>query len=215
MYPQAKTSPIEDAARVPAESAGAPRLGSARRAFARFGTARRAFAALGAAQPALAARGTVLQQRLRKLAPTLAPASLALVYVWFGAIKLIGASPATALVVALQRKTLPMFEPASFLVLLGAAEVAIGVLFLVERLRALALALFALHMLATLLPLALLPSIAWQGPLLPTLEGQYIIKNVVLIALAVGIAAGFRPPVDDSKAADAQRRKARRAQIGA
>jgi uncharacterized membrane protein YkgB len=154
-----------------------------------------------AARRVIAPIGAVLQQPLRRIAPTLAPASLALVYVWFGAIKLIGASPATPLVVALQQKTLPMFEPANFLMLLGAAEVAIGVLFLVERLRALALSLFALHMLATLLPLAVLPSIAWQGPLLPTLEGQYIIKNVVLIALAVGIAAGFRPPADDRKRA--------------
>ncbi|HXV36852.1 MAG TPA: hypothetical protein VEC18_06875 [Myxococcota bacterium] len=182
MYTQAKwtRAKIEDAARLPAAAARVPQP---------------------AAPRAIAPIGAVLQQRLRRLAPTLAPASLALVYVWFGAIKLIGASPATPLVVALQQKTLPMFEPATFLALLGAAEVAIGALFLVERLRALALALFALHMLATLLPLVVLPSIAWRGLLLPTLEGQYIIKNVALIALAVGIAAGFRPPADDRKRA--------------
>jgi uncharacterized membrane protein YkgB len=135
---------------------------------------------------------------MRKLAPTLAPASLALVYIWFGALKVIGASPATPLVVALQTQTLPFFEPSRFLVLLGIVEIGIGLLFLAERSRSLALALFSAHMIATLLPLLALPEIVWQGPLLPTLEGQYIIKNVVLIALAVAIAAGFRAPVRDT-----------------
>jgi uncharacterized membrane protein YkgB len=43
------------------------------------------------------------------------------------------------------------------------------------------------------LPLILLPNMTWTGPFVPTLEGQYIIKNVVLLALALTIVAGTKP----------------------
>jgi hypothetical protein len=42
-------------------------------------------------------------------------------------------------------------------------------------------------------PLILVPELAWSHPFVPTLEGQYIIKNVIIVALAVGIAAQARP----------------------
>lgn len=48
-------------------------------------------------------------------------------------------------------------------------------------------------MIATILPLILLPSIAWSGFLVPTLEGQYIIKNLAIMALAAGVAANLHP----------------------
>jgi len=141
-----------------------------------------------------------LRSLLGRIAPSLAPASLALVYIWFGALKIIGSSPAAPLVTALQLETLPFFDPTAFLVLLGIAEVAIGIAFLSDRWRPLALVFFAGHMIATLLPLVALPNIAWQSPLTPTLEGQYIIKNVVLIALAVSVAAGLVADRDGTRA---------------
>jgi uncharacterized membrane protein YkgB len=42
-------------------------------------------------------------------------------------------------------------------------------------------------MITTAGPLFLLPDIAWQSFLAPTLEGQYIIKNIVVVALAATI----------------------------
>jgi uncharacterized membrane protein YkgB len=48
-------------------------------------------------------------------------------------------------------------------------------------------------MIATFLPLFILPQETWSGFLVPTLEGQYIIKNLVLIAAAIGIAAHLHP----------------------
>ncbi len=53
--------------------------------------------------------------------------------------------------------------------------------------------LLALHMITTFMPLFLLPSITWAGFFVPTLEGQYIIKNLVIIAAAIGIAAQLHP----------------------
>ena len=48
-------------------------------------------------------------------------------------------------------------------------------------------------MITTAGPLVLLPSETWQSFFVPTLEGQYIIKNLVIIAAAIGIAAHLHP----------------------
>jgi len=48
-------------------------------------------------------------------------------------------------------------------------------------------------MLMTFLPLFILPEVTWSGFLVPTLEGQYIIKNIVIIATAIGIVTNLRP----------------------
>ena len=69
----------------------------------------------------------------------------------------------------------------------------IGVAFLIPGLERLAIALLIPHMITTVLPLILLPSITWQSFLIPTLEGQYIIKNIVIIALASALAAHLHP----------------------
>ena len=74
----------------------------------------------------------------------------------------------------------------------------IGICFLVPNLERLAIFLLIPHMVMTSLPLFLLPSIAWQTFFVPTLEGQYIIKNLVIIALAIGIAAQLKPMTEKS-----------------
>lgn len=63
----------------------------------------------------------------------------------------------------------------------------IGVLFLIPELTRIVFILFILHMGTAMMPLFLLPKVSWQGFLVPTLEGQYMIKNLVLIALASSI----------------------------
>lgn len=63
----------------------------------------------------------------------------------------------------------------------------IGILFLIPKLEKLSIAIFALHTATTLMPLFLLPSIAWKSFMIPTLEGQYMIKNLITIALALSI----------------------------
>ena len=80
-----------------------------------------------------------------------------------------------------------------FIVFFGIFEMIIGIAFLVPHLERLAIALLVPHMITTFLPLIFLQSITWQGFLTPTLEGQYIIKNLVIIALAMGIAAHLQP----------------------
>lgn len=110
-----------------------------------------------------------------------------LVYFWFGIIKITGQSPATSLVIDLQKVTLPFFDSYSFLILLGIIEVLIGIGFLIKPLTKYVFIVAILHMGTTLLPLLFLQDISWQAFLIPTLEAQYIIKNIVLIALMITI----------------------------
>jgi uncharacterized membrane protein YkgB len=50
----------------------------------------------------------------------------------------------------------------------------------------------ALQMVGTFLPLILLPEITWQHLFIPTMEGQYIIKNLVLITAAIVVGGTVR-----------------------
>jgi len=115
------------------------------------------------------------------------------VYFWFGILKLLALSPAGPLILALLEQTMPWASPTLFLSLFGVGEMLIGAMFLVPRLDRVTLPLFALHMLTTAMPLVLLTDIFWTRPFVPTLEGQYIIKNLALIAVAMGMAGSMRP----------------------
>ncbi len=124
---------------------------------------------------------------VKKYYLTFSRLSLFVVYFWFGILKLLGNSPANPLVMALQQKTIPFLTFQQFIVVFSLYEMIIGILFLFPRFTHLAFVLFILHMVMTLLPLILVPSYSWQGFLVPTLEGQYMIKNLILISLACSI----------------------------
>lgn len=113
--------------------------------------------------------------------------SLFIIFFWFGLLKVLGVSPAHDLVVALTEVTLPFISPGAFLIALGLIEMAIGVLFLFPKWTKYALPVLLVHMFTTFGPLVFLPDAAWQSFLVPTLVGQYILKNLALIALAFAI----------------------------
>ena len=124
---------------------------------------------------------------LRKISLPLARIAIFVIYFWFGFLKLFGTSPANPLVESLLHKTLPFIGFGQFIVFLGISEMIIGILFLIPRLERIALIIFLIHTLTTVMPLFLLPQIAWQGFFVPTLEGQYMIKNLITTALAINI----------------------------
>lgn len=126
----------------------------------------------------------------------LARIALFVVFFWFGILKVIGSSPAGEVVENLFRETIPFMDFGTFYLGFGLLECLIGVLFLIPRLERVVLPLLMLHMFTTFGPLVMLPEITWQSMLVPTMEGQYIIKNLVIIALAVGIAANLHPLAD-------------------
>lgn len=140
---------------------------------------------------------TEIARTMRRLGIPLARISLGLVFIWFGALKVLGESPANELVA----RTVYWFDPDWFLPLLGWWEILIGVC-LIDPLRWLRLPpwltragilLLLLQMPGTFLPLLLLPEVCFEdAPLVPTLEGQYIIKNMVLIAAALAIGGTVR-----------------------
>lgn len=124
---------------------------------------------------------------------------LFIVFFWFGLLKVIGLSPASGVVERLFENTIPFMGFDVFLVIFGVFECLIGILFLIRGLERLVIPLLLIHMVTTFGPLVFLPGETWQSFMVPTLEGQYIIKNVVLIAAAIGIAANLNPLKDKNK----------------
>lgn len=119
--------------------------------------------------------------------------SIFIVFFWFGLIKLIGVSPAGPLAEALTAKTVGMQHFDMLFILLSLVECLIGILFLFPKMTRIVIPLLLAHMALVCSPLLLLPGYIWQGPFVPTLEGQYIIKNAVVVAVAIGIAASTQP----------------------
>ena len=119
--------------------------------------------------------------------------SIAIVFIWFGILKVLGLSPAGALVHSLFEQTIPFLSFDAFYLFFGWLEVLIGVLFLTPRMERVVIPILFLHMITTAGPLFFLPSETWQSFMVPTLVGQYIIKNVVIVAVAIGIAADLKP----------------------
>jgi len=123
-----------------------------------------------------------------------------IIYFWFGAIKVFSEQgAANPLVVALLSKTMPWFSPDYFLICFGLFEMIIGVVFITPKMERIAICLLAVHLFTTVLPLFVLPIFTWKSLFVPTLEGQYIIKNLLLVALAINIWANLRPLKKDFK----------------
>lgn len=72
---------------------------------------------------------------------------------------------------------------------LAVFECTLGILFLIPSLTWLCSVLIIIHMGIVSSPLVIAPGVAWTHPGVPTLEGQYIIKDLALIALTIGILA--------------------------
>jgi uncharacterized membrane protein YkgB len=115
--------------------------------------------------------------------------SIFIIYFWFGLLKLLNLSPATPLASALVSHTIGMpYFTISFKAL-AVYECALGLLFLVPAMTWPSTALLVVHLVIVSSPLVLVANVAWIHPLVPTLEGQYIIKDLAILALAVGIIA--------------------------
>ncbi len=134
-----------------------------------------------------------IQNVLSKHGVRLLRLSLAVVFLWFGLLKPLGLSPAEDLV----KRTVYWFSPDVFFPILGWWEAAIGVCLLWRPLLRVALLLLALQMPGTALPLVLLPEACFTNfPFGLTMEGQYIVKNLVIISAAMVIGGTVRAHSD-------------------
>ncbi|NJK78567.1 MAG: DoxX family membrane protein [Chloroflexaceae bacterium] len=121
--------------------------------------------------------------------------ALGIVFFWFGVLKFFpGLSPAQDLATrTIDLLTFGLVPAAISLPVLAAWEVAIGLGLILGWPMRLTLLLLVAQMAGTVTPLFLFPAEAFvQFPYAPTLEGQYIIKNIVLVAAAVVIGATVR-----------------------
>jgi uncharacterized membrane protein YkgB len=142
--------------------------------------------------------------RMDRLGVPVLRAALGVVFVWFGGLKVIGGSPAADLVA----NTVYVLPPELFVPILGVWEVLVGVCLLYRPLVRLGILLLFLQMPGTFLPMVLLPDVVYATfPHQLTVEGQYIVKNLVIIGAALVVGGTVRdgepddpdPPGDGSE----------------
>ena len=119
----------------------------------------------------------------------LARVAFFVVFFWFGVLKILELSPAEGVVHTLYQHTVPFIPWKVFIFFFGAYECVIGIIFLFPGKEKWALYMLIPHMITTFGPLIIIPKLVWKGFMVPNLIGQYIIKNVVIISLAIFIAA--------------------------
>ncbi len=126
---------------------------------------------------------------------TLLRIGLGVVFFWFGVIKLVpGLSPAQDLAArTISMLTFGWVPPAVSVPTLAIWECLIGLGLITGKFMRVTIFLLLAQMLGTLTPLVLFPAETWTVfPIAPTLEGQYIIKNIVLVSAALVIGATVR-----------------------
>jgi uncharacterized membrane protein YkgB len=141
-----------------------------------------------------------LQQRVRRLDDRILRAlerhghrlhrrSLGILFVWLGLLKPLGHQTATSLLA----HTVYWGSPEAMVLVLGWWEVAIGVSMLYKPLVRVALFLLLVRIPGTILAFVLLPDVTFiQFPFVPTPEGQYLLKDLVLFFAAMAIGGSLR-----------------------
>ena len=130
--------------------------------------------------------------------------ALATVFVWFGALKIFDVSPVADLVAT----SLSMMPPRLAVAGTGVVELTIGLGLLTGRRPRLTMALFFGLMIGTFLPLVAHPMVGFQdgNPLLLSVIGEFIFKNVILITAGLTIVGSIRKradePADDTRRRD-------------
>lgn len=121
--------------------------------------------------------------------------SLGVVFFWFGFLKFFpGLSPAADLATrTIETLSLGLITPNISIYILAVWECLIGLGLIIGRYMRLTLLLLFLQMVGTISPVFLFPAeVFTRIPYAPTLEGQYIIKNMVLISAGLVLGATVR-----------------------
>ena len=121
--------------------------------------------------------------------------SLGIVFFWFGFLKFFpGLSPAQDLATrTIETLSFGLIKPTVSIYILAVWECLIGLGLLIGRYMRVTLLLLFVQMLGTVSPIVLFPAeVFTRIPYAPTLEGQYIIKNLVLVSAGLVIGATVR-----------------------
>lgn len=143
-----------------------------------------------------------LDRLLRRVSLPLLRISLGLIFVWFGALKIVGDSPAAGLVAG----TVPWFDADWLVPALGWFEILIGVALVSGYLLGWVCAAMVGHLCGTFLTVVMQPDMLFQrgNPLMLTMEGEFVAKNLVLITGALVLAAWARRQPATSDYAEAR-----------
>ena len=123
----------------------------------------------------------------------LARVSLFIIYFVFGILKLLGLSPASTLALGFAGKMGMASYAHELFIILAIVECFIGIMILAPKLTRITIFIMFLHMVLACSPIILYTEAVWSAPFVPNLEGQYIIKNAALVALALGLVARTEP----------------------
>ncbi len=132
----------------------------------------------------------IISRFLQRWSITLLRLSLGVVFIWFGALKVFDVTPVADLVAA----TVYWVDPDWLVPMLGVFEIVVGVGLISGRALRVVLGLFTLQMAGTFLVLILQPDVAFQdgNPLLLTVEGEFVVKNLVLLTAGTVVGATVR-----------------------
>ena len=127
---------------------------------------------------------------LRRWAVPMLRVSLGVVFVWFGMLKILDLSPVADLVA----NTVYWFDRETFVTVLGVFEITVGTLLLLGRALRVTLMLLVLQMVGTFLTFVILPQVTFRdgNPFLLTVEGEFVVKNLVLISAALVVGTTVR-----------------------
>lgn len=114
---------------------------------------------------------------------------LAIVFFWFGMLKVMGEVSATSIIA----KTIYFGDPETMVIVLGLWEAMIGLCFLIRPLNRIAVTLLIVRLPGTALALILKFDECFEGNILvPTIQGQYLIKDLTLLGAVLVIGSTVR-----------------------
>jgi putative oxidoreductase len=118
-----------------------------------------------------------LKRRYENVLVVLLRLSIAIVFIWFGLLKVFGYNPVFDLV----NSVMPVFASGTGLIVLGWFETAIGVGLIINRFRSIVHILLVLHLAGTFLTFITAPELVFipAFPIL-SLAGEFVVKNLVL-----------------------------------
>lgn len=152
-----------------------------------------------APSPDEVAKPGVEERVLRLLRAISLPAlriALGVVFVWFGALKVSGDTPVGDLVAGV----VPWLPAELFVTGLGAFEVVLGIAIIAGYRLTWAIGVMVAHLGGTFLVFVTQPEVAYtSNPLMVTMEGEFVAKNLVLITAGLVVAA-FSPRREENAA---------------
>src|ERR1041384_6561752 len=123
---------------------------------------------------------------LRRWSITALRLALGSIFLWFGALKILGSSPVAVLI----QETYSFMPIHVFMLVLGVWEMVIGIGIIFKRALRCVLILLGIHLIGTFTAIWFNPSIFFvqRVPFWLTVDGEFVMKNLVLITAALVIA---------------------------